>query len=328
VQASAPRREGTAAAADEKSARPAPPSPLASCTMPYAVGSAVARQSGAPQGGLREGLRADARRSRATIRCRTGSASRVMLINQLVTVSSRSDVFVHAGRVGSGLRIQRIAWCVFTTCTDFVLEQGDSIYSAETFRREGLSKRSRVRTKATIPVRDEPSIGVQSGTEPWRRLEEHEDGAPGSRSIVSARDDDMDPPLCSRTTRYRVLRTPIRAAICTPLVDPRRHRSLRTDCHPACRTVQPRPPRVVNARSAHRSVLGCKARVLKQLSRHPDRRNREAALQPVVDAHAKDRPIDTELAGLAAQHEELDDARTTSGRTLLAIQTDPNGCSA
>ncbi len=261
-----------------------------------------------------------------------GSASMVMLVNQLVT---GEEAFLYKpGGSGQGYEHNPYRVVRFHNSTDFVLEPGPiSIYSGGSFVGEGLSEAIASQDKATIPFAAEPSILVHSSSTHAGDAVKITRIMRGVIEVESFQRVETTWTVHVKPSKqgYRVLVRQSRAGDLYTLVDPPKDTETLPDGYfipvlvgadqaEATLEVVERTPSNYSL-----SVWDDKApELLKQLLEAPglDAKAR-AALQPVVEARQQIGRIDTELAGLSAQQEELDERANEERQNLLAIQKDP-----
>jgi hypothetical protein len=301
-------------------------------SLPPAMTMQALAQSAAPQASARRvaGLTRFDLGERMTLP--DGSASMIMLVNQLVR--GEETFLFKPGGSGQGYEYNPYRVVRFHNSTDFVLEPGPiSIYSGGSFVGEGLSEAIASQDKATIPFAAEPSIVVH-----WTTANSG-DALKISRIVRGV----LEVESYQRVTTtwavsvkpskqgYRVLVRQSRAGDQFSLVDPPKDTETLPDGYFI--------PVVVPANQAEAklevvertpsnyslSVWDDKAPdLLRQLLETPglDAAAR-AALQPIVDARQQIGRIDTEIAGLTSQQEELDQRANEERQNLLAIQKDP-----
>lgn len=313
------------AAAPMRQAAPAPP-------MPSAVDIRALAQSGTPQTTARRvaGLTRFDLAERMTLP--DGSASMVMLINQLV--SGEETYLFKPGGSGQGYEFNPYRVVRFHNGTDFVLEPGPiSIYSGGSFVGEGLSEAIASQDNATIPFAAEPSIVVHSAT-----------SASGDaikitkivRGVIEVESFQRVTTTWTVNVKpsaqgYRVLVRQSRAGDLYTLVDPPKDTETLPDGYFIPVLVGPDQAEATfqaverTPSNFSLSVWDDKApELLKQLLETPGLdAGARAALQPVVDARQQIGRIDTELEGLAAQQREIDERANEERQNLLAIQKDP-----
>lgn len=261
-----------------------------------------------------------------------GSASMVMLVNQLVT--GEETFLFKPGGSGQGYEYNPYRVVRFHNGTDFVLEPGPiSIYSGGSFVGEGLSEAIASQDKATIPFAAEPSIVVHSATAASgdavkiTRIVRGVIEVESFQRVTTSWTVNVKP----SKSGYRVLVRQSRAGERYSLVDPPKDTETLPDGYFI--------PVVVPANQAEAkldvvertpsnyslSVWDDKApELLKQLLETPGLdATARAALQPVVDARQQIGRIDTEIAGLSAQQSELDERANEERQNLYAIQKDP-----
>jgi hypothetical protein len=316
----------------KKSSRPqaqptAPPAPSVS-----AVDLMKMAQSAAPKTSARRvaGLTRFDIAERVTLP--DGSASMVMLINELV--SGEEAFLFKPGGSGQGYESNPYRVVRFQNSTAFVLEPGPiSIYSGGSFVGEGLSESIASSDKATIPFAAEPSIIVHSASEASGDAVKISKIVRGVIEVES-----FQRVLTTWTVQvkpskqgYRVLVRQSRAGDLYTLVDPPKDTETLPDGYFIPVIVGPDQAqtslRVVERTPSNYSlsVWDEKApELLKQLLEMPGLdSSARAALQPVVDARQQIGRIDTELEGLSAQQEQLDERAEEERENLLAIQKDP-----
>ncbi len=262
-----------------------------------------------------------------------GSASMVALVNQLVP-GDETFLFKPGGG-GQGYEQNPYRVVRFKNDTDFVLEPGPiSIYSGGSFVGEGLSEAIASHDMATIPFAVEPAILVRS----WN------DGGSGDEmKIARIVRGVMEVETFSRVVTnwsvetkpsdkpIRVLARQARAGDAYALVDPPKDIETLSDGYfipvivPAGQSKA--TLKVIERSPSHISltIWDDKApELLKQLletsTLDPKAR---AALQPIVDARQAIGRIDTQLAGLSDQQNQLNQRADEERQNLLAIQKDP-----
>lgn len=299
---------------------------------PSAVDLQALVQSGAPQTTARRvaGLTRFDLAERMTLP--DGSASMVMLINQLV--NGEETYLYKPGGSGQGYEYNPYRVIRFNNGTDFVLEPGPiSIYSGGSFVGEGLSEAIASQDNATIPFAAEPSIVVHSGatasgdaikiTKIVRGVIEVE----SFQRVTTTWTVSVKP----RKEGYRVLVRQSRAGDLYTLVDPPKDTESLSDGYFIPVTVAPNQAEatleVVERTPSNYSlsVWDDKApELLKQLLETPGLdAGARAALQPVVDARQQIGRIDSELEGLTTQQREIDERANEERQNLYAIQKDP-----
>jgi hypothetical protein len=261
-----------------------------------------------------------------------GSASMVMLINQLV--SGEETYLFKPGGSGQGYEHNPYRVVRFHNGTDFVLEPGPiSIYSGGSFVGEGLSEAIASQDKATIPFAAEPSIVVHSSTAASgdavkitkivRGVIEVE----SFQRVVTTWTVSVNP----SKQGYRVLVRQSRAGDLYTLVAPPKDTETLADGYFVPVLVGPDQAETTlevverTPSNYELSVWDDKApELLKQLFETAglDPKAREA-LAPIVEARQQIGRIDMELSGLSAQQEELDERANEERQNLLAIQKDP-----
>jgi hypothetical protein len=306
--------------------------PLRAAPMPSAVDLQTLAQSAAPQTTARRvaGLTRFDLAERMTLP--DGSASMVMLINQLV--SGEETFLFKPGGSGQGYEHNPYRVVRFHNGTDFVLEPGPiSIYSGGSFVGEGLSEAIASQDKATIPFAAEPSIVVHSAPVASGDAVKITKIVRGVIEVESFQRVTTTWTVSVKPTQqgYRVLVRQSRAGDLYTLVDPPKDTETLPDGYFIPVLVGPDQAEatleVVERTPSNYSlsVWDDKApELLKQLLEAPglDPAAR-AALQPVVDARQQIGRIDTELVGLTAQQEEIDERANEERQNLLAIQKDP-----
>jgi hypothetical protein len=222
----------------------------------------------------------------------------------------------------------------FHNGTDFVLEPGPiSIYSGGSFVGEGLSEAIASQDKATIPFAAEPSIVVHSAPLASGDAVKITKIVRGVIEVESFQRVTTTWTVSVKPSKqgYRVLVRQSRAGDLYTLVDPPKDTETLPDGYFIPVLVGPDQAEatleVVERTPSNYSlsVWDDKApELLKQLLETPglDAAAR-AALQPVVDARQQIGRIDTELVGLTAQQEEIDERANEERQNLLAIQKDP-----
>jgi hypothetical protein len=315
---------------DLKKSMPAPP--LRAAPMPSAVDMQALAQSGTPQATARRVAGLTRFDIREPMTLPDGSASMVMLINQFVT-GEESYLFKPGGS-GQGYEHNPYRVVRFHNGTDFVLEPGPiSIYSGGSFVGEGLSEAIASQDKATIPFAAEPSIVVHSATSASGDAIKITKIVRGVIEVESFQRVTTTWTVSVKPSKqgYRVLVRQSRAGDLYTLVDPPKDTETLPDGYFI--------PVLVGADQAETtlevvertpsnfslSVWDDKApELLKQLLETPGLdAGARAALQPVVDARQQIGRIDTELEGLTAQQQEIDERANEERQNLLAIQKDP-----
>jgi hypothetical protein len=306
--------------------------PLRAAPMPSAVDLQTLAQSGAPQTTARRvaGLTRFDLAERMTLP--DGSASMVMLINQLV--SGEETFLFKPGGSGQGYEHNPYRVVRFHNGTDFVLEPGPiSIYSGGSFVGEGLSEAIASQDKATIPFAAEPSIVVHSAPLASGDAVKITKIVRGVIEVESFQRVTTTWTVSVKPSKqgYRVLVRQSRAGDLYTLVDPPKDTETLPDGYFIPVLVGPDQAEatleVVERTPSNYSlsVWDDKApELLKQLLETPglDAAAR-TALQPVVDARQQIGRIDTELVGLQAQQEQIDERANEERQNLLAIQKDP-----
>jgi hypothetical protein len=261
-----------------------------------------------------------------------GSASMVMLINKLV--SGEEAFLFKPGGSGQGYEFNPYRVVRFQNSTEFVLEPGPiSIYSGGSFVGEGLSESIASQDKATIPFAAEPSIIVHSGSEASGDAVKISKIVRGVIEVESFQRVVTTWTVQVKPSKqgYRVLVRQARAGDLYTLVAPPKDTETLPDGYFIPVVVGPDQAQaslqVVERTPSNYSlsVWDEKApELLKQLLESPGLDSKaRAALQPVVDARQQIGRIDTELEGLSAQQEELDERAEEERQNLLAIQKDP-----
>jgi hypothetical protein len=309
-----------------------PQAQLRAAPRPSAVDLQALAQSGVPQATARRvaGLTRFDLAERMTLP--DGSASMVMLINQLVT--GEETYLFKPGGSGQGYEHNPYRVVRFHNGTDFVLEPGPiSIYSGGSFVGEGLSEAIASQDNATIPFAAEPSIVVHYATA----------GSGDAVKITKIVRGVIEVESFQRVTTtwtvsvkpskqgYRVLVRQSRAGDLYTLVEPPKETETLPDGYFIPVMVGPNQAEttleVVERTPSNYSlsVWDDKApELLKQLLETPGLDpSARAALQPVVDARQQIGRIDTELEGLTAQQQEIDERANEERQNLLAIQKDP-----
>jgi hypothetical protein len=300
--------------------------------MPSAVDLSAFAQSAAPKASARRvaGLTRFDLAERMTLP--DGSASMIMLVNQLVT--GEETFLFKPGGSGQGYEYNPYRVVRFHNGTDFVLEPGPiSIYSGGSFVGEGLSEAIASQDKATIPFAAEPSIVVHSATAASGDAVKITKIVRGVIEVESFQRVTTSWSVNVKPSKsgYRVLVRQSRAGELYSLVDPPKDTETLPDGYFIPVVV---PPNQAEAKldviertpsNYSLSVWDDKApELLKQLLETPGLdATARAALQPVVDARQQIGRIDTEIVGLSAQQEELDERANEERQNLLAIQKDP-----
>ena len=325
----APERARRELAKKAEKSQVAPRAPMPSMS---AVNLSALAQTAAPQATARRvaGLTRFDLADRMTLP--DGSASMVMLVNQLV--GGEEAFLFKPGGSGQGYEHNPYRVVRFHNGTDFVLEPGPiSIYSGGSFVGEGLSEAIASQDKATIPFAAEPSIVVHSATE------SSGDAVKITRIVRGVIEVESFQRVATTWTvnvkpskqGYRVLVRQTRAGDLYTLVDPPKDTETLPDGYFIPVIVGPDQAettlQVVERTPSNYSlsVWDEKApELLKQLLETPglDDKARKA-LQPIVDARQQIGRIDTELQGLSAQQYELDQRANEERQNLLAIQKDP-----
>lgn len=326
------RRQLAKKAAKPSASRSAGGAAPSMAPMPSAVDLQALAQSAAPRASAKRvaGLTRFDLAERMTLP--DGSASMVMLINQLVT--GEETFLFKPGGSGQGYEYNPYRVVRFHNGTDFVLEPGPiSIYSGGSFVGEGLSEAIASQDKATIPFAAEPSIVVHSATAASGDAVKITKIVRGVIEVESFQRVTTTWAVSVKPSKsgYRVLVRQSRAGELYSLVDPPKDTETLPDGYFIPVVV---PPNQAEAKldvvertpsNYSLSIWDDKApELLKQLLETPGLdATARAALQPVVDARQQIGRIDTEIAGLAAQQEELDERANEERQNLLAIQKDP-----
>jgi hypothetical protein len=261
-----------------------------------------------------------------------GSASMVQLVNQLVP--GEQTFLYKPGGSGQGYEYNPYRVIRFQNATDFVLEPGPiSIYAGGSFVGEGLSEAIASHDRATIPFAAEPSIIVHSST----------DSSGDALKITKIVRGVMEVESFHRITTHwnvqakpskagsRVLVRQPRASEAYKLIDPPKDTETLPDGYFVPVLVAP------DQTTAELSVIeqtpskitldiwDDKApELLKQLLATPELDAKaRTALEPIVAARQAIGRIDTELVGLEAQQDEIDERANEERQNLLAIQKDP-----
>jgi hypothetical protein len=261
-----------------------------------------------------------------------GSASMVQLVNQLVP--GEQTFLYKPGGSGQGYEYNPYRVIRFKNASDFVLEPGPiSIYAGGSFVGEGLSEAIASQDQATIPFAAEPSIVVHSNVESSGDSLKITRIVRGVMEVASFRRVTTTWTVQGKPSAsgLRVLVRQPRAADGYALIDPPAGTETLPDGYFIPVTV------AANQSSASLNVVeqtpsklsldiwDDKAPdLLRQLLAAPalDAKAR-LALEPIVAARQSIGRIDTELAGLAAQQDQLDERANQERQNLLAIQKDP-----
>jgi outer membrane murein-binding lipoprotein Lpp len=261
-----------------------------------------------------------------------GSASMVELVNQLVP--GEQTFLYKPGGSGQGYEYNPYRVVRFKNATDFVLEPGPiSIYAGGSFVGEGLSEAIASQDQATIPFAAEPSIIVHES------VESSGDSLKITRIVRGVIEVESFQRVTTTWTvqakpspsGLRVLVRQPRAAAAYTLVDPPQGTETLPDGYfipvlvganqsKASLSVVEQTPSKLSL-----DIWNDKApELLRQLLAAPalDAKAR-AALEPIVAARQDIGRIDTELEGLSAQQDQLDERANQERENLLAIQKDP-----
>jgi hypothetical protein len=261
-----------------------------------------------------------------------GSASMVQLVNQLVP--GEQTFLYKPGGSGSGYEYNPYRVIRFQNATDFVLEPGPiSIYAGGSFVGEGLSEAIASHDRATIPFAAEPSIIVHS------RSESSGDALRISKIVRNVLEVESYQRISTTwTVQAKASKSPQRVLVRQPraseaysLVDPPKDTETLADGYFIPIVIAPNATtatlKVVEQTPGKLSldIWDDKApELLKQmLSTSGLDAKARAALEPIVAARQSIARIDTELAGLQQQQQELDERADQERQNLLAIQKDP-----
>jgi hypothetical protein len=261
-----------------------------------------------------------------------GSASMIMLVNQLVR--GEETFLFKPGGSGQGYEFNPYRVVRFHNGTDFVLEPGPiSIYSGGSFVGEGLSEAIASQDKATIPFAAEPSIVVHWTTAHSGDTLKISRIVRGVLEVESYQRVTTTWAVSVKPSKqgYRVLVRQSRAGDQFSLVDPPKDTETLPDGYFIPVIVAPNQAEakleVVERTPSNYSlsVWDDKAPdLLRQLLETPGLdATARAALQPIVDARQQIGRIDTEIAGLTSQQAELDQRANEERQNLFAIQKDP-----
>jgi hypothetical protein len=261
-----------------------------------------------------------------------GSASMVQLVNQLVP--GEQTFLYKPGGSGQGYEYNPYRVIRFQNATDFVLEPGPiSIYAGGSFVGEGLSEAIASHDRATIPFAAEPSISVHSSTESSGdalKISKIVRGVMEVESFHRITTTWTVQAKPSKTGLWVLVRQP-RASDAYKLIDPPKETETLADGYfvpilvapdqaSATLSVVEQTPSKITL-----DVWDDKApELLQQLLATPELdKKARAALEPIVAARQAIGRIDTELAGLEAQQDEIDERAHEERQNLLAIQKDP-----
>jgi hypothetical protein len=322
----------SAGAARRQSAVPPMAAPMPAAPPPPSVDMRALAQSAATAATSRQvaGLTRFDLSERVTLP--DGSASMVMLINELVP--GEETFLFRPGGSGQGYENNPYRVVRFHNETDFVLEPGPiGIYAGGSFVGEGLSEAIASRDTATIPFAAEPSILVHSQQEhvgDELRLTKIVRGVmevASFRRIATVWSVQGKP----SARGYRVLLRHPRAGSDFALVEPPKDTETLADAYLIPIAVAPGQTkgsvRVVEQSPSRVTLTIWDDRVpelLKQVLEQPSLdANVRAALQPVVDLRQAIGRLDTEIEGLQTQQRELDERANEERQNLLAIQKDP-----
>jgi outer membrane murein-binding lipoprotein Lpp len=261
-----------------------------------------------------------------------GSASMVALVNQLVP--GEQTFLFKPGGSGQGYEQNPYRVVRFKNDTDFVLEPGPiSIYAGGSFVGEGLSEAIASHDMATIPFAAEPSVLVRSTTESSGDAMKITKIVHGVMQVdafhrVTTTWSVQGP---ATDTGFRVLARQSRAGDNYTLVDPPKDTETLSDGYFIPVVVAPKQTAatlaVIEQTPSQTSLTiwdDHAPELLKQLLETPglDAKSR-AALEPIVQARQEIGRIDTQLQGLSAQQEQLDQRANEERENLTAIQKDP-----
>jgi hypothetical protein len=238
------------------------------------------------------------------------------------------------GGAGQGYEYNPYRVVRFQNDTAFVLEPGPiSIYAGGSFVGEGLSEAIASRDRATIPFAAEPSILVHSSSEvsgdalKITKIVRGVIEVESFRRVATTWSVQAKP---SKTGTRVLVRQP-RASDAYALVEPPKDTETLPDGYFIPIVVAPDQStatlRVIEQTPSKLSLDIWDDRapeLLKQLLGMTELipKAREA-LEPIVNARQQIGRIDTELAGLAAQQQELDRRANEERQNLFAIQKDP-----
>jgi hypothetical protein len=222
----------------------------------------------------------------------------------------------------------------FKNASDFVLEPGPiSIYAGGSFVGEGLSEAIASQDQATIPFAAEPSIVVHSNVESSGDSLKITRIVRGVMEVASFR---------RVTTTWTVQGKPSPSGLRVLVRQPRAAEGYALIEPPPGTETLPDGYFIPIALAANQSSASLSVveqtpsklsldiwddkapDLLRQLLAAPalDAKAR-AALEPIVAARQNIGRIDSELAGLAAQQDQLDERANEERQNLLAIQKDP-----
>jgi hypothetical protein len=261
-----------------------------------------------------------------------GSASMVQLINQLVP--GEETFLYRPGGSGQGYEHNPYRVIRFRNESDFVLEPGPiSIYAGGSFVGEGLSEAIASRDRATIPFAAEPSIIVHGSADSSgealkiTRIVRGVMEVEAFQRIATTWTVQVKP---SAKEQRVWIRQP-RASEAFSLIDPPKETETLPDGYFIPVLIAPGQQQValqvVEQTPSRRSLDVWDERapeLLQQLLATPqlDAKTR-AALEPIVAARQNIGRIDSEIAGLRAQQEQLDERADQERQNLRAIQKDP-----
>ncbi|HEX4353205.1 MAG TPA: DUF4139 domain-containing protein, partial [Polyangiales bacterium] len=261
-----------------------------------------------------------------------GSASMVQLINQLVP--GEQTFLFKPGGAGQGYEYNPYRVVRFKNATDFVLEPGPiSIYAGGSFVGEGLSEAIASHDQATIPFAAEPSITIHSNVERSGDAMKVQKIVRGVIEVESFERITTVWTVEAKPSKSgtRVLVRQPRASDAYHLIDPPKDTETLADGYFIPITVSPDQKSatlsVVEQTPSKLSLDIWNDRVpelLSQLLAATDLdKNARAKLEPIVNARQRIGRIDTELEGLSAQQDQIDERANEERENLLAIQKDP-----
>ncbi|MEY4579415.1 MAG: hypothetical protein RL701_4118 [Pseudomonadota bacterium] len=325
-----PRAKKSAAARRPRAERelrslapPAPPSAVAMATLALQQPTAASAKRVA---GLTRFDIADA------VTLPDGSASMVQLVNQWVP--GEQTFLYRPGGSGQGYELNPYRVVRFENTTDFVLEPGPiSIYSGGSFVGEGLSEAIASRDRATIPFAADPSISVRSRSESSNAGVKLEKIVRGVLEVQSFQRVQTTWTIESRPEKAvrRVLVRQPRAAGSYQLVDPPKDTESLPEAYIIPIVLAPEQAKAsleVVEQTPAKLTLEIWDEQAPELLRQllaaneltPEAR---ATLQPIVDLRQAIGRIDTELAALSEQQEQLDERAEAERQNLYAIKKDP-----
>jgi hypothetical protein len=261
-----------------------------------------------------------------------GSATMVALVNQLVT---GEQVFLFKpGGSGQGYESNPYRVVRFRNDTDFVLEPGPiSIYASGSFVGEGLSEAISSRDTATIPFAVEPSILVQSkvdyGGEELRTVKLVRGVLEVERYQRVSTEWRVTGPKDSPS--YKLLVRHPRQGGSYELVSPKVGVEQLPDAYlvplEIARGAREATLKVVEQTPVRMTVSIWDGEAEKLLDTLLSATNLDAAmrakLEPIVQKRRELGRVDTEIAGLEAQRQSLDQRVAETRESLRAMQRDP-----